>query len=292
MAEIVGWSEPPSSYEEFMYLPLESEDGTQIRFDSARSDDLVLLRLNVPSASGVGFDATGIYPLAPSYTVEVRPSDIPAEVLKPHENRRNTPEIAGRKLAVLVCPMPGFELTRWAPKPEGVEKNGWKMRNEFLNLHRETEALRLFLNHWGLWDRGLGYEVSFLGHPHGFAIQFPHLLWRRQEEYRCALTGRPHKWLSTTNPLFLSQIKEQPYFIVQKSYCEDAIRSTITIDHLSNAKFGICKLNDCRELYQRESRQKRLYCTEKHAHLASVRKNRAKNKKKKSNRRNDATRKS
>jgi len=59
---------------------------------------------------------------------------------------------------------------------------------------------------------------------------------------------------------------------VELSYCEDAIKATLTIDHLGNVKFGICKRHDCRKLFKRKTAQKRVYCTPECAHLANVRK--------------------
>jgi hypothetical protein len=288
LAEIVGWCEETSTPAEFRHPPVELGGGKRTDED-ARAKQTVLLKLNVPSAGGS--EATGIYPLAPSYTVEVLPSHLPAEVLQAHENRQNSPNIAGRTLIVLACPMPELGSILGAPAPKAVERDAWVMRDEFLNLKQDMEALRLFLNHWGLWDRSRGYEVGFLGEPHGFAMLFPHLLWERQEEYRKALTGKARKWLSTTSSLFLSYIKEPPYFVVRKSHCEDAIRSTITIDHLLNITFGICKRYDCRKLFERTTQQRRFYCSHGCAHVASVRKQRADKKKLESKGRKRATRK-
>ena len=318
-AEILGWSDIPSA-------PLEL-----LSPGSAEEDEMVLVKLNFSSAGNgseaqktaqrpgdakidyadmfsgsrgrrgedtsapipagrIGSGANQVDQFAPSYTVEISPSHIPDDALRPHENRRNTPDISGRHFTVLASPRPGLASGSWAPKSGGIAKDAWKMRDEFLNLKPETNALCLFLNHWGLWDRERGYARRFFGELQDVAIVIPHLVWKRREQYRSALVGKPRKWLSTTSSLFLSESKEPPYFTVQRSYCEAAIRTTITIDHLSKAEFGICRLINCRKLYKRETKQKRMYCTTAHAHLANVRKSRAE-KKKKSKRRNHATRK-
>jgi hypothetical protein len=164
------------------------------------------------------------------------------------------------------------------------------MRDEFLILKPETDALCLFLNHWGLWNSDPGYECRFFGKPQDVTIIIPHLIWKVREQYRRALIGKAPTWLRNAGHLSLSRINEPPYLSVKESYCERAVRATITIDHLSNVSFGICRLIDCRKLYKRETKQKRMYCSTAHAHLANVRKSRAE-KKKNSKGRNHATRK-
>jgi hypothetical protein len=66
---------------------------------------------------------------------------------------------------------------------------------------------------------------------------------------------------------------------MESSYCEAAIEATISIDHLRGMKFRLCKLKDCRKPYLVNTRQKRMYCSMAHAHLANVRKIRAEERK-------------
>jgi hypothetical protein len=187
--------------------------------------------------------------------------------------------------------MAEFESFLPSLEPESVVKNAWAMRDEFFNLEKDTLALSKFLSRWGLWNSERGYEAELGKKPPGFCLAFSHLLWERREHYRRALAGKAREWLSTATPLGLSQINEPPYFSVNRSYCENAIHATLTIDHLSNVRFGICKREDCRKLFQRETQQKRFYCSPECAHLANVRKLRAQQKKTESKRRNHATRK-
>jgi len=63
-----------------------------------------------------------------------------------------------------------------------------------------------------------------------------------------------------------------PYFSIEASECDAAIRATITIDHLTNSTFGICKRTDSRRLVEFTTKQKRMYCTPDCAHLANLRK--------------------
>jgi hypothetical protein len=194
----------------------------------------------------------------------------------------NTPDMEGRELfEVLVCPLPEFMeiLPHLDLRPEGVEKDAWKMRENFLNLPEDVFTLQRFLNRWGLWDSGRGYQFR-LGHgkPPGFILEHPHYLWKQREMYRKALAGKPIKWLATVNNLGLSQADKPPYFLVNRSYCAEAIKATITIDHLGAVTFRICKRDDCRKIFERTTGQKKLYCTTECAHLANVRKWRAQKK--------------
>lgn len=256
-AKIIGWWEQPTP---FGLQPIVQP----------RGGDKVLVRVDVADNDrGV---AGMLYGSAPSCTVEIHRADVPADVLQPHENRRNAPDIAGREFVVLACRKPEFETFSPALKPEGIKKDAWEMRDEFLSLENETAALTRFLNRWGLWSHERGYDVGFRQELPGFVLAFPHLLWERRDHYRRALTRNPRAWLASANHLSFTPINEPPYFLVERFYCEDAIKATVTIDHLANVKFGICKLEDCRKLFKRTSKQRRTYCKPQHAHLANVRK--------------------
>lgn len=232
-----------------------------------------------------------------NYEIEIDHANIPREVLSANEKRSNTPNhaIEGRQFDVLACPRPELESSLFSLKPEGTVKDAWVMRDEFFKLEEETWALSLFLSHWGLWNYERGYHAAGMAlgsKAEPFALAYPHLIWERRQQFRRALAGKPHAWLSTARPLSLSTANEPPYFSVERSGCEAAIEATITIDHLSEMKFGICKRKDCRNLFKCETQQKRFYCSLKCAHLANVRKLRAERKKADSKRRNHATRKS
>jgi hypothetical protein len=251
----------------------------------AKSGDRVLVRVDVPTAEELdGGVCAMLCPLYPSYTIQINRADIPLEVLQPHENIHNTPDIAGREFVVLACPMRAFENVIPSVEPESVEKDAWKMRGEFFDLQEEIYELRGFLNRWGLWNWEHGYNTGILLDKYPFAIVLMHLLWEQREKYRKALAGKPRAWLGKASHLSFSTINEPPYFLVGRSYCQDAIEATITIDHLSNVEFGICKRDDCRRLYERTTQQKRLYCSPECAHLANVRKLRAQKKKTESKR--------
>jgi hypothetical protein len=294
-AETVDWwKEPepgPISIKAFGTLPpVKNSFLTPIGVPLVKSGDKVLVNVHIPSAkmksanalelSGMlGLD--GLYGLTQPYTVEINRADIPAEVLQPHENFQNTPDIAGREFVVLACPMPEFEQMFPSLNPEGPAKDAWGMQREFFEMEQDIIALRSFLNRWGLWNRQRGYHAGMIMGPPplGFALVIPHLLWKQREEYKSAKAGKPRAWLGKASHLSFSTIDEPPYFLVERSYCQEAIEAMISIDHLSNVEFGICKRDDCRKLYERITRQQRLYCSQECAHLVNVRKLRAAKKK-------------
>jgi hypothetical protein len=58
-----------------------------------------------------------------------------------------------------------------------------------------------------------------------------------------------------------------------------AILATIYVDHLHGTKFGFCKRDDCRNPYKIESKHIRKYCSQYCAHLESLRRMRARSRK-------------
>jgi hypothetical protein len=290
-AETVGWwKEPePGPVSVFGSLPPIGNSLLKTIGVPAKSGDRVLVRVDVPSAEELdGGIAAMLSPSFPSYIIEINRADISPEVLQPRENIENTPDIAGREFVVLACPMPEFEKLFSLLKPDGPAKDAWEMQREFFDMEQDVSMLRRFLNRWGLWNGQRCYDAGYLGltpppkgmarmiHPPlGFALVIPHLLWEQRERYKSALAGKPRAWLGKTSHLSFSTINEPPYFLVERSYCQEAIEATITIDHLSNVEFGICKRDDCRKLFERTTRQERLYCSPECAHLANVRKLRA-----------------
>jgi hypothetical protein len=258
-------------------------------------DDRVMVRISSPAtAPRASDDLFGLYGMfvRDSIDVEIDRSAIPGHVLFPDESRSTTPDIAGREFEVLTSPIQESEGYFSKLGAENVEKNAWAMRDEFFNLAQDDYSLKRFLNRWGQWNYSFDFirGAKLLG-P-GLRVVLPHLLWEQRERLRLALTGSPRAWLTSASPMSFTQIKTRPYFLVERSYCEDAIKATITIDHLANLKFGICKLNTCRKFFERETRQRKVYCSQKCAHTANVRELRAQKKKAESKGRKNATRKS
>lgn len=282
--EVVGWWEKPK-YAGALAIGLPMVKPLK----ELPEHEQVTVRIGVPDESTAGM-LGGLYGMGlnPSHTVEMFRADIPTDILGPHESRKTSPDISGRTFSVLMCSKPEFKTLFPQSGPGDVVKNAWAMRDEFLNLDGTDSAdlfdwiwsLRQFLNRWGLWSYGLGFHVGLGSEMPGFAVAFPHLLRQKREEYRKALESKnARKWLRTAPPLSFRTINAFPYFLVERFYCEDGIHATITIDHLAERQFGICKRHDCRKLFERTTRQRRLYCSPECAHLANIRKLRAEKRK-------------
>ncbi|HEX4004714.1 MAG TPA: hypothetical protein VHX60_00935 [Acidobacteriaceae bacterium] len=56
----------------------------------------------------------------------------------------------------------------------------------------------------------------------------------------------------------------------------DAILATVYVDKLRGLDLQVCALKECNATFERQSDQRKQYCTNYHAHLASVRRNRQK----------------
>jgi hypothetical protein len=236
--------------------------------------DRVRVSIAIPNESGI---PSVIYGLGHSncYEVEMYRQDLPPEVLPKYETKDNSPDISDRTFAVLLCQKDEFRGLFPTSKPKGTTKSAWVMRDEFLHMPHEIWDLRRFLNRWGLWSTVHGYSPSNLD----FLVVHPHQVWRLQDTYRRALTGSAKAWLRSSRSLYLIPTETAPYFSIEVSDCDAAIKATITINHLTESTFGICKRNDCRKLFEFTSKQRRLYCTPHCAHVANVREQRAKQKK-------------
>lgn len=284
-AEIVDWVEEPK-LRQMMSKPPDDPEKTWLR-----------VRIEVPEVSGsegvlrLHIPGIGIYP---SHTVHMDRASIPADVLLAHENHRNTPDVADRWFRVLICQKPEFKYGLWALGPGEVTKSAWIMRDEFINLEADPDpalgwgwSVRRFLNKWGIWEQDKGYTedwtVNSLVHPRiplsalmseqkserpDFLLVMPHLLKKQQEKYRKALLpGSRLSWLRS-HRLEHTTADEFPFIRVRRSFCSEAIEATITIDHIERFKFGICKR--CHKVFQKETRHKKSYCSERCFNAAGV----------------------
>lgn len=62
----------------------------------------------------------------------------------------------------------------------------------------------------------------------------------------------------------------------------DAILATVYVDKLRGLELQVCALKECNETFEKQSDHGKIYCSQYHAHLASVRRNRAEAKLRKS----------
>jgi hypothetical protein len=63
--------------------------------------------------------------------------------------------------------------------------------------------------------------------------------------------------------------------VIETTDAISAIVTTIELDHLRGAKFGTCARKDCPKFFEITSKHRRKYCTQECAHLASIRRMRA-----------------
>jgi hypothetical protein len=189
-------------------------------------------------------------------------------VIQPWETPCTQPDISGRAFSILACS--GLRSKDQLSVTRPV-RDAWIMRDEFLNLKHDTEALRRFLNKWGVVN-GFQSAIGPVGNRFQQSIQFqlPHLIWKAQMEFRRALVGTRKRWLRS-NLLYLTPTGTPPYLSVDAPNCSCAISATITIDRLSGVKFGICKRKDCRRLFEHTTKHTRFYCSWSCAHVVAIR---------------------
>jgi len=281
-AETVDWVEGPK------LLGISSKEPK----DSDKTWLRVRIEIPKPSTNLYNFDFPGIG-AHPMYTVLMNRASIPTDVLPAHENCHNAPDVSDRWFQTLVCQIPELKSGLWNLKPGEVTKNAWIMRDEFVNLEANPDpvlgwdwSVRGFLNKWGIWEYDRGYSEDWAARPPllmmppsvslsesiykspDFLLVMPHLLKAQQEMFRKALlpsNSRP--WLGS-HPLGLETADKFPFFRVRRSDCHHAIEATITIDHLEKRQFGICKR--CRKVFQRKTRHKKNYCSERCFNAAGV----------------------
>jgi hypothetical protein len=164
-------------------------------------------------------------------------------------------------------------------------KDGWQVRDAFLNLKTEEECLA-FLNQTGIFSQQVGK---------GRLRWSDFLNW--QEVLREFLKLSPPKWakwlgtVAFESDLISNLVRLHIDFTVQFRWEGDrhfamvlaqdtltAILATIYIDHLRRAKFKFCARLDCRRPFELTSKHKRIYCSQYCAHLESVRALRARRK--------------
>jgi hypothetical protein len=245
------------------------------------------VRIEMPEPELCTSQMIGLDP--PSRAVLMDRASIPPDVIQPHENCHNTPDASGRSFQVLICTKPEFKDSLWALRPGEVTKNAWIMRDEFLRLQADPElgwiwCARQFLNKWGLWESSIGFTEDRGSKPiqltpasatlpkvldvPDFVLVMPHLLKKQQDEYgKALLPSNRLRWLRS-HPLSLETGEEFPFFRVRRSYCRDVIEATITIDHLAEIRFGICKR--CHTVFEKEKKYKMSYCSRTCANAASV----------------------
>jgi hypothetical protein len=144
-------------------------------------------------------------------------------------------------------------------------------------VERNTVKLAQFLNRWGdwSWENGIPRPGLLRSEPRGGpSFVFADSIWSDQDVFATALRSDPSEWLSRS-PLGSFETRDEfPHFVRRVSTCRDAIEATITFDFVQGSRFRLCAIKECRFPFKLESDHKRKYCSQYHAHLASVRRNR------------------
>jgi hypothetical protein len=160
----------------------------------------------------------------------------------------------------------GFELPN---QPDRVQ-DPWVMRDEFFHLREgDNRALLGWLNKWGQWDEWQ--------EPETFFELEPARLWDKRKLFMNALPGKQklRAWLSDVSNRFefteLQLQPDYPPYLMSISDCNQAIRTTITIDLLNRGEFRHCARPDCHAPYAVESEHPRKYCSQYCGHLENLR---------------------
>jgi hypothetical protein len=189
----------------------------------------------------------------------------------------------GRRFQILICSDPSEQRT----KPE----DAWELRNDFLALGEDIDAIAKFLNKWGHWDeqrlffQPLDAKTSS-ARPPLFIRHFvlPDQIQECQSQFRSALTSTAVDCLTKMNIMFPPPVPrpEFPHFLVlMRGGCRRAIEMTIAFDLLRKVRFRKCARPDCHEVFEVKSKHRQRFCQQYCAHLESVRRQRRKQSKKK-----------
>ena len=164
-----------------------------------------------------------------------------------------------------------------------VRLDAWEIRERFLDIRNQDDALR-FLN-----DTGPFYSLSRItGRKMGKAELLLSDIRLCQEMIRDNLVTRggtkryPKEWGTheTTEHLqfTIAHGPHGPTAIMRPENGLAAIWTSVLMDEAAGSEFRRCQREDCRNVFRRETRHDKKYCSFDCGHLVAVRKNRAANK--------------
>lgn len=182
--------------------------------------------------------------------------------------------VGNQEIEVVICEHPESEVSASLEAlglgrvflPSKAERiDAWKLRDEFLRMKRSNRDLARFLNRWGVWSSATQYSSE------GPVFIPADSIWLDQDAFKRALCSDAIASLSRSR-LDGFEVKDKfPHFVRRVSTCRDAIDATIMFDFVQGSKFRLCALKDCRLPFKLESSHKRQFCSQYHAHLASLR---------------------
>jgi hypothetical protein len=149
----------------------------------------------------------------------------------------------------------------------------WGLREEFLEVPRDTKAVVEFLNRDGMhWNPGASFwtEADF---------------YRWQDFIREALLRRLESWpklgqkfgpalvteLETSLLLACKSGERRPVLGFEPQSPLQAILGTVLADKLIGSRFRVCGRADCGRLFQLKRRRERKFCSHRCAHTQNMR---------------------
>ena len=190
----------------------------------------------------------------------------------------------------------------WDGRPRKLD--GWKCRQEFLQLPRNEKALLGFLTKVGLWQPHGADDPRATGVPYtiGGRLALSPLaplqvdaVWNFQEDIKKAITDRERfiefyasfvEWNDSSFDLanraaFWNEFPVRfdlhdkfPAGVVRTIYFTELVLATIYADFIRGFHFQVCQRSDCAQAFTVETGHKRKFCTQYCGHLVSLRRKR------------------
>lgn len=180
------------------------------------------------------------------------------------------------------------DSSEWFPTlgVQGRDSKSTFLRSEFIaELGDLSEPI------WTVSEETFGW---LQGSPQGLSIRRDRYLSREETEEIFSTPGAripgSREWHSAQSVLARRRAtrargnregKQKLIAEVTPATALDAILATVYVDKLRGIELQVCALKECNETFEKQSDHGKMYCTNYHAHLASIRRNRAEAKKKK-----------
>lgn len=271
IAELTGWRDQGIGGPIGVLRIIEPPQYANLTGPVEREDLPKDLRAKVPIKSPPGRFSQRVHKIQSKHRLEVLLSDVPP--------RARTVPLSGR-----------------TPRNVPLRRvNGWKMREDFLRLKRNTGALVDFLNRYGAWNFVTSpfpnhgdwkpeivlpdqiWYISNLEMTKATPVDLPIVPPGQYDAQNTFSKGliEPRWWFDKliARP-YIDTRPEFPHLVINAARCFDVIRVSITIDHLRGSKFRVCARPDCGMPFAIKSQHRRIYCRQYCGHLESIRKQR------------------
>jgi CGNR zinc finger protein len=152
-----------------------------------------------------------------------------------------------------------------------------EIKQKFLAIRSEQDALS-FLEHTGAWANSRRQRVA-MKDLFGYQEWFKDLATQPLLQWKLWSAEQPDldEWLSKNLEVSIAFTKAdggEPVGRIECEYTFDAILSQLKLEKVCNSEYKRCERPDCLEVYKRESRHGRKYCSPRCAHLVAVRRSR------------------